>query len=70
MQANRNIHLCQEKTPICKLSHIKALKNNKVAITDMRQKPVDFFIDTARAPTLVPAKILRTSVPLQKFPFL
>ena len=59
-----------KKTPIYKLSRSKTPKNNKLVISDIRQKPVDFFIDTARAPTLVPAQILRTSVPLQKFSFL
>ena len=65
MQANRNIHLCQEKAPIYKLSHSKAPKNNKFAT-----KNSGLFTDTAQAPTLAPAIILRTYVPLQNFSFL
>ena len=33
------------------------------------RKPVNLFTDVARAPTLSPAIILQTQVPLQKFPF-
>ena len=68
MQANRNIHLCQEKAPIYKLPHIKPLK--KLAVTDMREKPVYFFQDTTPAVTFAPPIIWQTEVPLQKFPFL
>ena len=57
MQVNKNIHLCQEKTPIYKLSAAKHSKNHKLAVVDIRQKPVEFFTDTARAPTLAPAII-------------
>ena len=57
MQANRNIHLCQKKAPIYELSRSKAPKNNKLAVTRIRQKPVDFSTDTARAPTLAPTII-------------
>ena len=70
MQANRNIHLCQEKAPIYKLSPSKTPKNNKLVVTDTRQKTVEIVTGTARAPTLAPAIILRTWVFLQKFPFL
>ena len=30
MQANRNIHLCQEKAPIYKLTHSKAPKTQQI----------------------------------------
>ena len=60
MQANRNIHLCQEKAPIYKLSRRKAPKRSKLGVTDMQQKPVDLFTDTAWASTLFPAIILQT----------
>ena len=43
--------LCKEKAPICKLSRSKAPKRSKLAVTDIRQKPADFFIKTARAST-------------------
>ena len=45
-------------------------KHNKLAVADIREKPVDFFNDTAQASALAPAIILLTWVPLQKFPFL
>ena len=45
-------------------------KNNKIAVTDIREKPVDLFNGTARASTLALAIILLNWVPLQKFPFL
>ena len=51
MQANRNIHLCQEKAPIYKLSPSKTPKNNKLVVTDTRQKTVEIVTGTARAPT-------------------
>ena len=58
------------KAPICKLSRSKAPKHSKLAVTDIRQKPVDFFNNTTRAPTLALAIIFKTQVSLQKFPFL
>ena len=70
MQANRNIHLCQEQAPICKLSRGKAPKHSILVVTDIRQKPVDFFNNTARASTLALAIIFKIQVPSQKFPFL
>ena len=70
MQANRNIHLCQEKAPICKLSRSKAPKRSKLAVTDTRQKPVDLFNSTARASTSTLAIIFRIQVSSQKFRFL
>ena len=60
MQANRNIHLSQKKAPIYKLPLSKAPKNNELAVTDIRQKPVELFTDTAQVPTLAPAIIFRT----------
>ena len=63
MQANRNIYLCQEKAPIYK----RITQNHKLEVTDIRQKPLDFFTETERASTLSPAIILRA---LQKFLFL
>ena len=36
----------------------------------MREKPVDLFNGTARTLTIAPAIILRTWVPLKKFPLL
>ena len=60
MQVNKNIQLCRKTAPICKLSRSKAPKNNQLAVTDIRQKPVNFFTDTARAPTLTSAIILQT----------
>ena len=70
MQANRNIRLCQKKAPIYKLFRSKAPKRSKLAITDIRQKPVDFFNIIARASTLALAIIFKIQVPWQKFPFL
>ena len=46
MQANRNIHLCQEEAPIRKLSCIKAPKRSKLSVADIQQKPVYFFNNT------------------------
>ena len=48
------------KSTLYMLSHGEAPKNNKLAVTDIREKPVDFFTDTARAFTLAPAIVLRT----------
>ena len=45
-------------------------KHSKFAITDIREKPVNFFCCSTRAPTLVFAITLLTQVPVQKFPFL
>ena len=43
MQANRNIHLCQEKRPFTSYPAAKHPKHNKLAVTDIRAKPVDFI---------------------------
>ena len=48
----------------------KHQKRNKLAVTNVREKPVNFFNETARASTLTPAIILQTWLLLQKFPFL
>ena len=62
MQASRNINLCEEKEPICKLSRSKT---PKTPITDMPEKNKwTFFCCTVRPSTL--AKY----IPLQKFSFL
>ena len=42
----------------------------KFAITNIREKPENFFYCSTRALTLVSAITLQTKVPLQKFPFL
>ena len=53
-----------------KLSRSKTHKRSKLAVTDIRQKTVDFFNNTARALTLALAIIFKTQVPVQKSPFL
>ena len=37
-----------------------AANHQKLAVTDIQQKPVDFFNDNARASTVAPAMILQT----------
>ena len=49
------------KAPICKLSRSKAPKRRKLAVTDIRQKPVDIFNNTTRARTLALAIIFQNS---------
>ena len=70
MQANRNYIYAWKKRPFTSYPTAKYPKLSKFAITDMRQKTVDFFYCTARASTLVPAIILLIEAPLQKFPFI
>ena len=70
MQANGNIHLYQEKHSFTSYPAAMHPKHNKLAIADIREKPVNFFNDNARTSTLDPAIILHTKVPLQKFAFL
>ena len=41
--------LCYEKAPICKLSRSKAPKHRKLGVTDIRQKPANFFCRATRA---------------------
>ena len=48
----------RKKHPFTCCPTAKHRKHSKFAITDMRQKPVDFVYCTARASTLVPAIIL------------
>ena len=48
----------------------QSIQNSKFAMTDMWQKPVDFFYCSTRASTSVYAIILLTQVSLQKFPFI
>ena len=48
----------------------QAPKTNKFAITDIREKPVNFFYCSTQASTLVSAVTPLTQIPLQKFPFL
>ena len=43
------------KSTLYLLSHSEAPKNNKLAVTDIREKPEDFFTGTARVPTLASA---------------
>ena len=73
MQVNRNINLMygRKKHPLTSYTAEKHSKRSKFAITDMRQKPVDFFCMT-QASALTPAIILlnigffaKVSVPLQ-----
>ena len=45
-------------------------KHSKFAISDIREKPVNFFYCSTRASTLVSAITFIIQVPLQKFPFL
>ena len=44
MQANRNIHLCLEKHPFTSYPAAKHPKYSNFDITDMREKPADFFL--------------------------
>ena len=58
-----------------KITHLQAIlqkriQNSKFAITDMREKSVDFFYFMTQASILAPAMILLSLVSLQKFPFL
>ena len=65
-----NVTMHKQKAPINMLSRSKAPKIQQVAVTDMHEKPMDFFYGTARALTLASAIILLTWIPLQQFPFL
>ena len=60
MQANRNIHLCQEKAPIYRLSRSKAPKTQQTYGYKHTRQTSWLFNDTARAPTLDPEIILQT----------
>ena len=48
----------------------KHSKLGKFAITNIREKPGNFFDCATQASTLFSAIIFQTQVPLQKFPFL
>ena len=60
----------RKKHPFASYSAAKHLKHSKFAITNIREKPVNFFYCSTRASTLVSAIYLKTQVPLQKFSFL
>ena len=60
MQANRHVHLRQEKAPIYKLSRSKARKKQQTCGYRHPRKTSGLFNDTARASTLAPAIILQT----------
>ena len=69
MQANKK-YKSMEGNPFTGYPAAKHPKYSKFAITDIQEKPVNFFYWSTRAPTLVSAIILQTQVPSQKFPFL
>ena len=52
------------------LATLSRSKHSKFAITDIREKPVDFFYCSTRASALASTIILQTQVPSQKFPIL
>ena len=71
-------HLCKlieiniyarKKHPFTRHPAAKHPKHNKLVVTDIREKPVDFFNDTARASTLSPAIILQTRFIIKSFCF-
>ena len=70
MQVNRNIIYGRKKHPFTGYPTVKHPKRSKFAITNIREKPVNFFNCSTRAPILVSAITLLTQVSLQKFPFL
>ena len=70
MQANRKYIYVSKNVPIYMLPRSKAPKCSKFGVTNMREKPVDFFYSAAWASTLASKTILLTQVPLPKFSFL
>ena len=60
MQANRNNIYARKKHPFTSYPAAKRPKQNKLAVPNIREKPVDFFKDTMRVSTLAPAIILQT----------
>ena len=54
MQANKNIHISPKKKPFKSYPAAKHPKHNKLAVTDIQEKPVNISNDTARALTLLP----------------
>ena len=59
-----------KKHPFASYPAAKNPKHNKLAVTDIREKPVDFLNDIARVCTFAPLIILLTWAHLQKFLFL
>ena len=59
-----------KKHPFTGYPAVKHPKQSKFAITDIREKPVNFFCCSTRTSTLVSAMTLLTQVPVQKFAFL
>ena len=62
--------MAEKKRPFSGYPSIKHPKHSKFAITDIWEKPVNFFCCLTRASTLVSTITLLTQVPFQKFPFL
>ena len=60
----------RKRHPFASYPAAKHPKQSKFAVTNIPEKPVNFFYCSTRALTLVSAIILLTQVPLQKFPFL
>ena len=50
----------RKKHPFTSYPAAKHEKSSKLVVTDIQEKPVDFFNDTARASTLASAIILQT----------
>ena len=50
----------EKKNPFTSYPAAKHPKHNKFAVTDIREKPVDLFNNTAQASTLTLAIILQT----------
>ena len=69
MQANRKYIYVSAKAPIYMLPGSEASKCSKFRVTDIQEKPVDFFYGTTRGSTLAPKIILLTwakvSVPVE-----
>ena len=70
MQANKNINQGRKKHLLTGYPAAKHPKHSNFAITDMREKPVNFFCCSTWVSTLVSTITLLTQVSLQKFPFL
>ena len=59
-RVNKSMH--EQKVHIHMLSCSEEPKTQQITVTDMREKPVDFFNDIAQASTLAPVKV---SVPVE-----
>ena len=70
VRVNKSITMHEQKAPINMLFRSKAHKTQQIAVTDTREKPVDFFYGIAQVLALASAITLLTRVPLQKFPLL